>query len=467
MLAMWGKRRGAAVVLAAGLAAAVLAAVLAAVATARPLDFVHVRTNLSRAASRVSAYPDLAVSPDGDRVVVVWTEGYTAGVGYRGHVYLRAASETGGWGDKVAVFYGSDSASAYDAAVAVAGTAPYTAHVAYVVFEFDAYGSPTQTEVRYKKCRLGPPQVECDATGDTVAAVDALLNSITWVDLALDESGNPHVVWAQYGADVDGDIRYRAYDGSAWGDVEGVWLTGDNHKPVVAWADGYVHAVWEDRAQRCVMYRRRAASGWGSSAELGEQQPDTGPPGNPDLAAGMGRVFVVWDWCSDAACAEYHMVYRRSNDSGSSWDTAREVGTDALVFSQEYSSSDDVFVRDPYLLHLQPSIALNGDGWPAVVWHADRSSGGMGTDYAIYYSYALAGDVGSVDWEIPPTVLNRGRPSMLGSAVVGVGEPEPGGEQHLHAAYMGELGTDLWEIYYDSNEWDRYQHFYLPVTMRE
>jgi hypothetical protein len=484
ILAEWGKRRwSAAVVLAAGLAAATLAAVLATVAAARPLGFLHIRSNLSRTPTLASAYPDLAVSPDGDRIVVVWTEEYyQAGAGSYNHVYLRVASETGaGWGERVSVFSDSSGlSSAYRAAVAVTGPSAYTAHVAYVVFEFDR-GYLVQTEVRHKKCSLNMSPVECDASGDVVASVDASFGKIFWVDLALDASGNPHVVWAQYDADdYQGDILYRAYDGDGWGDTESVEeLTGNNHTPSIAWADGYAHVAWDEQTQHQMWYRRRAASGW-EPAAVPLCSPQTALwPGNPDIAAGGGRVFVVWDWCSDPQrqsrgyCAQYNLVYGRSNDSGAHWGTVREVGTDRPYAAGGladydsagwYVSSSDV--RDEYLQYLRPSIALNDDGGPAVVWHADRSGGGDGGDYAIYYTYAITGGGSGVNWEIAPAVLNWVQPSMLGSAVIGVGESDSE-HQVLHSAYMQKVpGTGAWDVYYDSNEdKDRYETVYLPLIM--
>jgi hypothetical protein len=463
-------------VLAAGLAAAVLATV----AAASPLGFVHVRSNLSRTPTLVSAYPDLAVSPDSDRVAVVWTEDYyQSGAGSYKHVYLRVASETGGgWGDKVSVFSGSSRFSAYHAAVAVTGPAAYTAHVAYVVFELDQ-SNLVRTELRHKKCSLSLSQVECDASEGVVASVDASSGKIFWVDLALDTSGNPHVVWAQYDADWNGDILYRAYDGGGWGSTETVRaLTGNNHTPSIAWAGGYAHVVWDEQTQHQILYRRRTGSGWEpGSVALCSPQPAL-PPGNPDVAAGGGRVFVVWDWCSDpnwqshGYCRQYNVVYLRSNDRGARWGAVREVGTDRGYAAGGladydsagwYVSSSDI--REEYLQYLRPAITLNDDGWPALVWHADRSGAGDGGDYAIYYTYATTGDGSGVNWAIAPTVLNRVRPNMLGSAVVGVGEPEPGGEQYLHVAYMQRQNTGYWDVYYDTDEWELYELAYLPVAL--
>jgi len=169
---------------------------------------------------------------------------------------------------------------------------------------------------------------------------------------------------------------------------------------------------------------------------------------------------------------QYNLVYLRSNDSGAHWGTVREVGTDRGYAAGGladydsagwYVSSSDM--REEYLQYLRPAITLNDDDWPAVVWHADRSGAGDGEDYAIYYAYATTGDGSGVNWAIAPTVLNRVRPNMLGSAVVGVGEPEPGGKQYLHVAYMQRQNTGYWDVYYDTDEWELYELAYLPVAL--
>lgn len=441
---------------------------------ARPLGFVHVQSNLSRASTFASAHPDLAVSPDGEHVAVVWTEEYRRGLGYhKGHVYLRGVSEAGsGWGDKIAVFPAADSACVYDAAVAITETA---AHVAYVVFD-NTCAAPERIQVRYRTCLLTTG--ECD-DAQVVASVDTNDNTITWVDIAIDDKERPHVVWARYDEyGQDGAIRYRASDGTTWGDKLTVRSGFDSSSPAVAWADGYVHVVWEEvqGAGHQVWYRRQDASGWGPFEDLCTQQP-TYVPGNPDVAAGNGTVFVVWDWCyaldGDSYCAQYDLVYRRSNDSGASdsWGShaneTREVGTDYLYYGLEplthYNSTNNPAELDESFLDLQPAIALNRDGWPAVVWQADRD-GGEGTDYTVFVTYATTGTQDAVSW-ITPTVVGWGGTAQS-AATVGVGQPAFDGEQHLHVAYMKDPATSAWEVYYDSNEYDNYLHIYLPVTVR-
>jgi hypothetical protein len=378
----------------------------------------------------------------------------------------------GGWGEKLAVFPATDSACAYEAAVAVSGT---VAHVAYVVFDDTCY-DPEWIRVRYRACEFTTG--ECDQS-QVVASVDTDYNTITWVDIAVDGEENPHVVWAQYDEyGQDGVIWYRTTDGGTWNGKEIVRSNFDSNSPAIAWADGHVHVVWEEAqgVGHQIWYRRRDSSGWEPIPEdLCTQQP-TYLPGNPDVAAGNGKVFVVWDWCSalddGSYCGQYNLVYRRSNDSGApdSWgayaNETREVGTDLLYYGSgltHYNSTDNPGLLDESFLDLQPSITLNQDGWPAVVWQADRD-GGVGTDYTIFVTYATTGTQDTVSW-ITPTVVGWGGMTQT-AATVGVGQPAFDGEQHLHVAYMKDPATSAWDVYYDSNEYDEYTHIFLPVVGR-
>ena len=468
------RKRGAAVALAAGLAAMALTAVLAAVAVAAPrLDFIHLRNNLSATSTRISSYPDMAVSSDGDRVAVVWVEEYEPYAYSKGHVHLRAASESGGgWGSKLSVFSGSDSAYALDASVAVWGN---KAHVAYVV------RTSTQYQVRYEKCNLDTEGCNIDLV--TVRSVSGSSAKITWVDLAVDGDGNPHVVWAQYDASgQNGDIYYNAYNGSSWGTQYAVDPSGkDCNTPAIAWADDYAHVVWENENDDVIQYRRRDTTtadpddGWDAVSWVTNPQ-SIWIPRNPDVAARAGKVFVVWDRCANYfgegggdPCEMYALNYRRSIDNGGNWvGSAYEVGTgrNEVDENHRYYSVDSG--RDEFLWCAQPSIALNEQGGPAIVWHADRSGAHDGSDYAIYYSYAYTGGTASplgINWLVTHTVLNRHQPSMLGSATVGA--VVSGTDTLMHLAYMGETTSDAWDVYYDSNiDPDIYNFIYLPLILR-
>jgi hypothetical protein len=437
------------------------AAILAGVARAAPAaGFLHVRTDLSGTSARMSAYPDLAVSPDGNWVAVAWVEEYKANIGYRGHVYLRAASETGnGWGATVPVFSGSDSACAYyRASVVVAGA---TAHLAYVVFD-NTCDTPQYTRVYYQTCDLTSGQC---GSRQQVAYAEAPDYQITWVDLALDTSDNPHVVWTEHyvpsGPNGTVGIWYNTRSGGVWGGGEmvSVDMIDKNIRPAIAWGGGYAHVVWEKEYNPGtgkgaeIWYRRRAAGGVWDPGLILFGPYTSHPPRNPDVAAGAGRVFVVWDALYDEYDDTYALLYRRSNLDGASFLPFQGVGDDISTWG---SLTEYELTGEDYLPYLQPAITLDISGWPTVVWHTAHPEGA----YAVYYSYAVTGSDTNVSW-IAPAVLRQGE---AGAAAVGVGEPP--GERHLHVAYMEALSATAWDVFYDSNEGDCYRYIYLPLVLK-
>ena len=471
------RRPGRARVLGAVLVAGGLGAALVAVTLAAPhREFLHLHKNLSRTQTRISSFPDVTVSPDGDRIAVVWREEYRDNDGSKGHVFLRAASEAGGgWGNEAMVYEASSASLAIDARVAVTGT---TAHVIY------ALETTSYFYVYHKTCDLtvqdGDP---CITAAKQVAKLPTSSNTLGGIDVVLDGDGVPHVVWSQFdGLGDNGQIYYARYGGSSWGTVGEVSdATDDNYRPAIAWSNGYVHVVWveESSGQYHVRYKRRAddaSSGdpWINAAYL-HTQLYAGRQGTPDVAARGERVFVVWDYCDEPIpsgyCELYSLVYLRSNTVGSSWlGNLRDVGTDSTTYqahaSSDNSNPEEAGGRGPYRVRLQPAVALNDAGWPAVVWHEDRSSAKDGSDYAVYYTYAISGASQTVTWTVnPPQPLNRGQPSKLGAPAVGLAGS--GEEQNLHVVYMQDTGEDReWDVYYDSNEWEDLEHLFLPITLR-
>ncbi|RLC63290.1 MAG: hypothetical protein DRI01_05485, partial [Chloroflexi bacterium] len=469
MSAIWREHgRGAVVVLAVALGVLSLTAVFV-VAAYDPLDVKLRSQNLSYTRTLISARPDLAFSPDGNWVAVVWTEGHSEVAGFVGHVYLRGAREMDdAWQQKVQVFSGSSSAYAYDTAVAVMGG---VAHLVYAVFEFEG-GQRARTGVRYRTCAL--PDGPCGAEESVFTDPTYL---ITQVDIALDGDGDPHVIWARFNEPGDvGDVLYSTRGAGGWESetwLDESWVMVDS-MPAIAWEGGYVHAVWEserdlgdNQKESYIYYRRREdqTDVWDSAIPVVPRQTRY-PPGNPDVAGGAGRVFVVWDWCTtkdlnDEYCEKYNLVYSRAEVTGtvffSDW---KEVGTDKLTMWQEYYSTDSVesgylSVEDEYLLDLQPAVTLSRHGWPAVAWHANRShQGTLSKDYAVYYTYAITGTETSVDW-ITPTIVSGDQLAKQGSATIGVGEPMTDSQildHRLHVAYMRQQSAGGWDVY-DSSEW--------------
>jgi hypothetical protein len=445
----------------------VLAPVLVAVAAPK-MGFLHIRTNLSRSSDRDSSFPEMDVSPDGNWVAVVWVEEYIEGDKDKGSVYLRAASEMGGgWGDRLSVFTAYSSAKAYDAAVAVAGS---TAHVIYVMRDSSHF------RVRYTTCALNTGN--CTFRSE-VTSTDAY--EITWVDVALDGNARPHAVWAQYDfGGTNGRIWYKAYNGTTWVEEKEVSAGVGNNAPAIAWASDYAHVVWQVGPDtNAIKYRRRhtaVTGGWDSTTLTPFPGGILFPTGTPDVAAWGDRVFVVWDWCYDTQlipwndpnpCDTYNVVYRRSNDKGATgFELERSVGD--TTFVQPYYSLD-FQSTEAYLRTLQPSVDVNDDGWPTVVWHADRSSGHDGSDYAVYYNCAISSTATNVlSWTVAGTgaVLNQYQPSMVSAPAVGV--VGSGQDSLLHVAYMSQqYEGEAWDVFYDTNaDASGYSYVYLPLIMR-
>jgi hypothetical protein len=439
------------------LAGIAVGGVYAATRAPTSASFLRVPWILSKGSNVNSLVPDLAVSPDQETVAVVWVDERAEGI-RMGHVYLRAAPAAGaGWGNKVTVFSATEEAAVYRASIAVTAS---TAHVAYLVVGSNLF------QLRHRTCQL--PEGPCN---DDEVIVRSGTHDISWVDLAIDDSGCPHMVWPEDPGDGP-DIHYAADMGSGWV-ITDVATSESNQKPSIWMSGGYAHIAWlreDSERDTDVRYRRcHISTGCGSEVGLsGSPEPEEDyPPGVPVVAAGDGRVFVVWDRCANYLggphCDTFNLLYRRSNDNGNSWLTdTYEVGS-AYTYTQyaEYLQYYDSIslLGSERKGRLKPSVAVSSGGWPAVAWHADRSEGD-GTDYVIYYSYATSGTISSVDW-ITRTLLSGDREAVRVGSSIGVGREE--GVECRDVGYMLEQ-TD-WEVMYDSDI--EYLEMYIPLVLKE
>ncbi|MGQ9710276.1 MAG: hypothetical protein ACUVXE_07390 [Anaerolineae bacterium] len=457
--------------LAGGLSALALSWALAAPHPA----LLHIATNLSNQPSRPSYYPDIAVSPDGDRVVVVWPEAYEdGGSAPKGSVYLRWASESigSGWSPSVTIHTGSPNECAHWAAVAVTGTNPYTAHIAYATKA--PCNNPTTHYIRYRTCVLGgtcstPSAVVTRSLGSNDPGIGS-------VDIALDGEGQPHIVYAYYAwnsseiRDV-GTVYYRSPQG--W--EEEVSSGGNARNPAIAWGDGAAHIAWateplQGQTEYFIYYRRL-----GQSPQPLIKQTLSYAPHDPAIAVFSRTVMAVWDMnnaLGDSDCATnqsecdlYTIAYIRSTDGGQTWPLAGgtpqwyEVGGGQWGTYRPYTSTGAIV---EYLRFLRPSVGFRADGKPVMVWHVNRGTT-ENPDYDLYYTYALtvpesAGE--AIEWaEIGPYGQN-----LSGNAASPVVAPFLASEA-LHVVYLQNIRED-WETYYDGNEYQNYPHVYLPLVMR-
>ncbi len=469
------------ILVSAALMAGVASALILSSALAAPrARFLHIATNLSASPNRYSYYADIAVSPDGDRVVVVWSEAYQDyGGATKGSVYLRWASEStgSGWSAPVTVHAGSGSECARWAAVAVTGTNPYTAVVAYITQS--PCDSPTSQAVRYRVCPLG------GSCGPVQTVVSASLPTgdpgYGSVDIALDGAGQPHFVYAYYQRISQRDVGTVYYWSPGMGTAEMVSLSGqDARTPAIAWNRGAVHAVWATEPQGTsydyfIYYRRWIGGSWMTPTVLVRQSLGYAPH-DPAIAVFSNTVLVAWDMNnaredSDCAsdqtrCEQYTLAYIRSVNNGEDWPRYSgiplwyELGGDRWGTDLPYTSTGRA---EEYIRFLRPSVGFRADGKPVVVWHVNVGTADS-PNYDIYYTEALTVPEDAeqaIEWS---EVRRFGQNLPRHSASPVVAPFLPG--DALHVVYLQRGLGDDWETYYDGNEYERYPHVYLPIVMR-
>ena len=442
------------------LVAGVLSALTVVLVLAAPNQAIPLPpTNLSMVATLKSLRTDAGVSPDGDRVAVVWVEEFVPEYA-RGSVWLRWASESGvgGWSSAIPVFGGSYAECAVEAAVAVTGT---TAHVLYSTWSPCAVET-TQTVISYTTCLLTAGG-GCGAAQTIVSAGSVVAPRLSSPDLVLDSGGVPHFVYVQLDdTSPDATVYYRG--GVAQPDEAIPGSTGNSLDPAIAWSGGEVHVVWEDRQYFEIMYNRRTETGWDSSATIlsrvgGDSEYH---PRNPDIAARGGDAVATWDWQWPLPGVEkdpYIVAYTRFLSDTQEWAPVFEVGTQGgtvvpvadeglyYAYTPVYTYTSSPGVQDPLSLdYLRPSVTLNKLGMPAVAWHAKDA------DYDIRYSRALSmvetSSWGSVYHWSEPAVLNRQLSGDTGAPVMA---QAPIVSPTLHVTYLRRVGGD-WETYYEGRE---------------
>ncbi|MCS7283583.1 MAG: hypothetical protein NZ769_09635 [Anaerolineae bacterium] len=474
---------GFAALLAGALSVFALSGVLAAPRAA----FLHIATNLSSRSARYSYYADIAASPDGERVAVVWSEAYTDfGGAAKGSVYLRWASEStgSGWSAPVTVHAGDKNECARWAAVAVTGTNPYTAVVAYITQS--PCDAPNFQAIRYRFCTLGG---SCGSV-QTAVSVNPQPNDVGYgsVDIVLDSGGQPHFVYAYYRRDASlgKDVGTVYYVSSGTTNPEQVSQNEhDARTPAIAWSGGVVHVVWATEPAGTnydyfVFYRRRTGSGWIAQQGLIRQSLGYAPH-NPSIGVSGNMVLVAWDMnnaegdqdCGNnqAACEKYTLAYIRSTDNGESWPLDSgvplwyELGGGAFGTGRPYTSTGAV--RE-YIRFLRPSVGFRANGKPVMVWHVNDGTTEK-PDYNLYYTEALTVPENAADPIEWAQIRRFGQNLPLHSASPVVAPFLA--RDTLHVVYLQSVQDSSgsvvdWETYYDGNEYDRYSHVYLPIVMR-
>lgn len=199
---------------------------------------------------------------------------------------------------------------------------------------------------------------------------------ITWTSgwseypsMAVDPSGNPHVVWDD---DTTGysEVYYKGSSdgGATWTTAKRLSsTTAGCYRPDIAVdSSGALHVVWYDFAPGDyeVYYRKSPDGGitWTTTKRI---TWTSGGSEYPAVAVdSSGNPHVAW---MEYTLGNYEIYYKKSTDGGTTWSTAKR-----LTWTSE--SSDE------------PALAVDSSGNPHVIWY-DQAPG----NFEIFYRKSMDG----------------------------------------------------------------------------
>ncbi len=337
--------------------------------------------------------------------------------------------------------------------------------------------NPTESRLVYRTCQLETGTCDTQTTLHTDSGAHRLLEAY----LALDDAGQPHVVYGR--RDILAAVPDHERSSQIWyirPDGAGTWkaplrLSGTTgaYAPAIAWAhapvddQGYVHVVWEQRLPAAVQgrhngrvrYRRCPDDEENAQGALLCSGPDeSGLPVDtlprPAIAARGNRVIATWNRCSsidpNPPCKRFTLLYGRSDAGG--WGllstSPREVGTDAMPpnDNRQYAGTDEAVQE--YETLLRSTLLLHGPGLPAVTWQiAQENPYGDIVGYTITTTWASAVLTNTIGWETTEWLEGAGDDTRV---MPSIALPDPNEESEgLHQVFMRRSGIyDVYRVYY-------------------
>jgi hypothetical protein len=186
------------------------------------------------------------------------------------------------------------------------------------------------------------------------------LGKADWTpDIAVDTSGNPHIVWGEW---LSGDVFYKYFDGNEWSDKINVSETqGGAFYPSIAINDNTVHIAWHEHG---VYYRYLKANQWSDIIRLSDS---TMSAGSVKICTGPNN-SVHFTWASYGPNNyEWRIWYRKFADN---------------VFSEPEVVYFDTTLHSSG----KPVIAVFNNNLPAIVWEQITQAGPLPVIQKIFYS---------------------------------------------------------------------------------
>jgi hypothetical protein len=145
--------------------------------------------------------------------------------------------------------------------------------------------------------------------------------------VAVDSGGVVHIVWYDNAPGHNEIYFRRSPDGGAtWSGVKRLtWTSGDSVFPVIAIdTNDAIHIAWsDDTPGNAAIYYRQSQDGGVTWSALKRLSWSSGTCQTPSLAAGSGNaVHIAW---IDDTPGNPEVYYRRSPDGGATWNAARRL----------------------------------------------------------------------------------------------------------------------------------------------
>lgn len=223
--------------------------------------------------------------------------------------------------------------------------------------------SPGNAEIYYKRSTDG------GATWTSTQRLTLTSGQSYGPTIAVDPSGNPHVVWEDH-TPGNAEIYYRnSLDGGAtWTTAKRItWTSGGSFYPVIAVdSSGDLHVVWwDDTPGNREIYHKKSTDGGGTWTTAQRITWTSGHSVHPANAIdSLGNLHVVWE---DSTPGNNETYYKGSPDGGATWTTAKRI---------TLTSGDSQF----------PASAVDPSDHVHVVWE-DLTPG----NWEIYYSQSTDG----------------------------------------------------------------------------
>lgn len=454
---------------------------LAAQGPAAAGTWLRVTTNLSASFNLLSAYPDVAVSSNGQYVAVVWQEQHTGDTDVKtGHIYIRCVQEGSDqwWSAKDSV----PGSYVIDVLGRIRGQTPAVALYGNQVHVVWSGGyEPNYNTIYYQKGTIGANNAVTWVSNTSAQKIASLSGGkLTNPDIAVDGSGNPRVVWQQENASGAKQIYYRAHDGSAWQSSQQVSNgTGTGNKsPAIAVWDTTAHVAWVAEENVGTGYGRNVFYSNSTNWTIWRPLYDAVEPEEkavfPSIAVtyddgkDLLRIGVAWDrWYDNVSYGtvdgsdEWELYYRYSEDGGNNWKPPPPLLDSRVSYLGDYDFFPHAVGGTEYVQSVRPSLIYDSGQIPHM---AVSETEGSFSDSMATYHYEYGGD--SWSSEIMPWDTSKSGERGAARLVIG----EYGDEDHLHYVYQSVVGTDAggqsrWDVFYTSNA--RYNSLALPLITKQ